>query len=87
MRGLDEGAIAYVHEQLLAARRRGAGILMISEDLDELLSLADRVAVIHQGRLTAPFDPKQVAVRDIGLMMAGQAAGRAAAGAEAEHAH
>jgi len=88
VRGLDEGAIAYVHEQLLAARTRGAGILMISEDLDEILSLADRVAVMHHGTLTPTFDPKQVDVRDIGLMMAGHGADVSAGPGEAEsHAH
>jgi len=83
VRGLDEGAIAYVHERLLDARARGAGILMISEDLDELLSLADRIAVIHEGHLTATFDPKTMDVRDIGLMMAGQRVGETGPAEEA----
>ena len=52
-RGLDVGAVSHVHEQLLAARRRGAAILLISEDLDELLSLSDRIAVMYRGRLSA----------------------------------
>ena len=71
VRGLDEGAIAYVHERLLAARRDGAGLLLISEDLDELLALADRVAVIYRGRLSETHDVGEVTVRDLGLMMAG----------------
>ncbi len=75
VRGLDEGAIAYVHEQLLAARQRGAGILLITEDLDEILALADRVAVIYRGRLGPTYDVKAVTVRDLGLMMAGQGVG------------
>ena len=54
-RGLDVGAVGYVHEQLLAARERGAGVLLISEDLDELLALSDRVAVMYRGRLSAPM--------------------------------
>ena len=73
-RGLDEGAIAYVHGQLLEARRRGAGILLISEDLDELLSLADRIVVMYRGRLR---EAGGEAARDkarIGLMMSGQEA-------------
>ena len=49
-RGLDVGAVAFVHGRLLDARRRGAGIVLISEDLDELLRLSDRVAVMHRGR-------------------------------------
>ena len=72
VRGLDEGAIAYVHECLLAARREGAGILLITEDLDELLALADRVAVMYRGRLSETYAVKEVSVRELGLMMAGQ---------------
>ncbi len=78
-RGLDVGAVAYVHEQLLAARERGAAILLISEDLDELMSLAGRVAVMYRGRLSVPMPRAEVTLQDIGLMMAGQ-------GFEAEHA-
>ncbi|MEQ8968040.1 MAG: ABC transporter ATP-binding protein [Azospirillaceae bacterium] len=70
-RGLDVGAIAYVHGQLLAARERGAGVLLISEDLDEVLALADRVAVIHGGRLTAPQPAGELDTRRLGLLMAG----------------
>ena len=71
-RGLDVGAVAYVHEQLLAARARGAGVLLISEDLDELLALSDSVCVMYRGQLTSPMDRKQVTVQTLGLMMAGQ---------------
>ncbi len=71
VRGLDEGAIAYVQEQLLAARQRGAAILLISEDLDELLALSDRIAVIFHGRLSESFDPQERSVAEIGLLMAG----------------
>ncbi|MDP9137477.1 MAG: ABC transporter ATP-binding protein [Pseudomonadota bacterium] len=70
-RGLDVGAVNYVHEQLLAARRRGAAILLISEDLDELLSLSDRIAVMYRGRLSS-FEPRAaVSTTSLGLMMAG----------------
>ncbi|MFD2205439.1 ABC transporter ATP-binding protein [Kiloniella antarctica] len=72
VRGLDEGAIAYVHEQLLAARKRGAGILLISEDLDELFSLCDRICVMYHGKLTQPYEAKSVSTSQVGLMMAGQ---------------
>ncbi len=71
VRGLDEGAIAYVQTQLLAARQRGAGILLISEDLDELMSLCDKIVVMYHGSLSAPFAPSQKTVQEIGLMMAG----------------
>jgi general nucleoside transport system ATP-binding protein len=71
-RGLDVGAVAYVHEQLLAARGRGAGVLLISEDLDELLALSDRVCVMFQGKLSPPTPRAGVSIQNLGLMMAGQ---------------
>ena len=70
--GLDVGAIAYVHEQLLTARSRGAAILLISEDLDELLELSDYIQVLYQGRLSQPQRVEDVSLADIGLLMAGQ---------------
>jgi simple sugar transport system ATP-binding protein len=71
-RGLDVGAVNYVHEQLLAARKRGAAILLISEDIDELLSLSDRVAVMFRGQLSSASPRESVRIKDLGLMMAGQ---------------
>ena len=71
-RGLDVGAVNYVHEQLLAARKRGAAILLISEDLDELLSLSDQVAVMYRGQLSAARPRSTVSIADLGLAMAGQ---------------
>lgn len=71
-RGLDLGAVTYVHQQLLNARDRGAGILLISEDLDELLSLCDRLCVLYQGKLSAPMPTETVSLQTIGLMMAGK---------------
>ena len=50
-RGLDIGASEYVHEQLLLERKKGTAILLISEDLDEILALADRIAVIYEGKI------------------------------------
>jgi ABC-type uncharacterized transport system ATPase subunit len=70
-RGLDVGAVNYVHEQLLAARKRGAAILLISEDLDELLSLSDRVAVMFRGQLSNASPRESTSIKDLGLMMAG----------------
>ena len=72
VRGLDEGAIAYVQTQLFEARKRGAAILLISEDLDELLSLCDRIAVIYQGVLSEALPAAERSVTQLGLMMAGQ---------------
>lgn len=70
-RGLDEGAIASVHAELLAARTRGAAILLISEDLDEVLALADRIQAIVKGRLSRPIRAEDADARSVGLMMAG----------------
>ena len=80
--GLDIGAVAYVHQQLLDAIARGAAMLLISEDLDEIFALADRVAVLHHGRLSAARPTTQWTLADIGLAMTGSNAGQGA-----EHAH
>ncbi len=80
VRGLDEGAIAYVQSRLLQARADGAGILLISEDLDELFALSDRIAVMYHGRLTAPQDTASLTIGDVGLLMSGHEA-------EVAHAH
>jgi len=84
-RGLDEGAIAYVQSQLLAARERGASILLISEDLDELLALTDRLAVIQQGHLSKARPTSDWTITDLGLAMSVQ---RTEAGLDGvRHAH
>jgi simple sugar transport system ATP-binding protein len=70
-RGLDVGAVNYVHEQLLAVRRAGGSILLISEDLDEILSLADRIVVMYRGRLSRSMPRAEYSIERIGLMMAG----------------
>ncbi|HFC04082.1 MAG TPA: ABC transporter ATP-binding protein [Rhizobiales bacterium] len=71
VRGLDEGAISFVHQQLLNARRDGVGILLISEDLDEIFSIADRVAVIYHGRISPTLNVRKTNIRQIGAMMGG----------------
>jgi general nucleoside transport system ATP-binding protein len=79
-RGLDVGATAEVHRRLLEARARGVAIVLISEDLDELLALSDRVAVMARGRLSEARAVESVTREQLGLMMAGhhaQAAGDA----------
>jgi ABC-type uncharacterized transport system ATPase subunit len=70
-RGLDVGAIAYVHGRLLAARQRGAAILLISEDLEEIMALSDRILVMSRGRLSTPSARGERSVRDIAELMAG----------------
>lgn len=72
-RGLDEGAVAEIHRRLLEARAAGAGILLISEDLDEIFRLADRVQVIFKGRLSASVPIQAATETMLGLMMAGEA--------------
>ncbi len=70
-RGLDVGAQADVHRRLLAARAAGAAVLLISEDLDELLQLSDRVLVMHRGRVTDAGPTAQLDRARVGLLMAG----------------
>lgn len=70
-RGLDEGAIAAVHAELLAARAEGAAILLISEELEEAVQLSDRIQAIVKGRLSRPVMAADADSRKLGLMMAG----------------
>ncbi|MBK6865131.1 MAG: ABC transporter ATP-binding protein [Ideonella sp.] len=72
--GLDIGAVAYVHQQLLDACAAGSAVLLISEDLDEIFALADRIAVIHHGRLSAARPAAEWTMAAIGLAMTGAAA-------------
>jgi simple sugar transport system ATP-binding protein len=69
--GLDVGATEYVRAQLTAQRDAGAGVLLISEDLEELLALADRIVVMFEGRLVGRFARGAVDVDRLGLLMAG----------------
>ena len=69
--GLDIGAVAYVQQQLIAARDAGAAVLLISDDLDEVLALGDRVAVMHAGQLTEALPAEAWTRESIGLAMAG----------------
>ena len=71
-RGLDEGAISAVHRMLLAARQSGSAILLISEDLEEIMALADRIAVMFDGRLSEPMPNSNVDPVELGLMMTGE---------------
>ncbi len=71
--GLDIGAVAYVHQQLLDACAAGSAVLLISEDLDEIFALADRIAVMHHGRLGEARPVAEWTLASIGLAMAGDA--------------
>ncbi len=72
-RGLDVGAIESVHAYLREAAARGLAILLISEDLDEILALADRIAVMYEGQIVGEVDAGTATVEEIGLLMAGHA--------------
>ncbi|MBN1837560.1 MAG: ABC transporter ATP-binding protein [Spirochaetales bacterium] len=69
--GLDVGATEYIRRQLLERRRQGMAILLVSEDLEEILELSDRIAVIYEGQFMGTLAPKQARMEEIGLMMAG----------------
>ena len=70
-RGLDVGSIEYIHSQIVAQRDRGAAILIVSTELDEVMALTDRLLVMYRGQIVAELDPKQVTPADVGLYMAG----------------
>ena len=70
-RGVDIGAAEYIHERLIAQREQGTAVLVVSEDLDEVLALADRVAVMFEGWIVAVIDRSECTVEDLGLLMAG----------------
>jgi general nucleoside transport system ATP-binding protein len=81
-RGLDVGAVASFHDLLLAQRQRGCAILLIAEDLDELFTLSDRIAVMHAGHIVAAVNRDEANRAAIGLLMAGEAAPGQASAAE-----
>ena len=67
----DVGAVGYVHRKLIEARERGAALLLISEDLEEILALSDRIIVMSKGRLSTPSARGERTVRELGELMAG----------------
>ena len=70
-RGLDVGAIEYIHSQLVSERDKGKAILLVSLELDEVMSLSDRILVMYEGKIVGEFDPKKITVQELGLYMAG----------------
>ena len=70
-RGLDVGAIEYIHRQLVAQRDEGKAVLLVSLELDEVMNLSDRILVIYEGEIVGEFDPKKTTVEELGLYMAG----------------
>lgn len=70
-RGLDVGAIEYIHKQIVAERDRGKAVLLVSLELDEVMNLSDRILVMYEGEIVGEFDPKKTTVQELGLYMAG----------------
>ena len=70
-RGLDVGAIEYIHKQLVAERDKGRAILLVSLELDEVMSLSDRILVMYEGEIVGELDPAATTVQELGLYMAG----------------
>ena len=70
-RGLDVGAIEYIHSQLVHQRDAGKAVLLVSLELDEVMNLSDRILVMYEGEIVGEFDPKQTTVEELGLYMAG----------------
>lgn len=82
-RGLDVGAAQFVHERFLEVREAGGAILLISEDLEELFLLSDRIAVMYEGRVVDTLPIADATVRKVGLLMAGGVSTSVAAGRDA----
>ena len=70
-RGLDVGAIEYIHSQLVAQRDQGKAVLLVSLELDEVMNLSDRILVMYEGEIVGELDPKETTVQELGLYMAG----------------
>ena len=70
-RGLDVGAIEFVHSQLVAQRDAGKAVLLVSLELEEVMNLSDRILVMYEGEIVGEFDPKTVTAEELGLYMAG----------------
>ncbi len=70
-RGLDVGAIEFIHSEIVKKRDNGAAILLISLELDEVMSLSDRILVMYEGEIVGELDPKKTTVQELGLYMAG----------------
>jgi simple sugar transport system ATP-binding protein len=70
-RGLDVGAIEYIHNQLISIRDEGKAILLISLELDEVMNISDRILVIYEGEIVANVKPDEVTIQELGLYMAG----------------
>ncbi|MDO9120863.1 MAG: heme ABC transporter ATP-binding protein, partial [Anaerolineaceae bacterium] len=70
-RGLDVGSIEYIHNRLLAKRDEGCAVLLVSTELDEVMQLSDRIAVLYRGKIISILDAKTASKEQLGLLMAG----------------
>ncbi len=70
-RGLDVGAIEFIHKRLIEQRDKGKAVLLVSFELDEIMNISDRIAVIYEGKIVAIVDPKETTEQELGLLMAG----------------
>jgi simple sugar transport system ATP-binding protein len=70
-RGIDVGSIEFIHQRLVQARDNGKAVLLISADLEEILSLSDRIAVMYEGEIVGTLDPEEATEERLGLMMTG----------------
>ena len=70
-RGLDVGAIEYIHQQLVRQRDSGKAVLLVSLELDEVMNLSDRILVIYEGSIVADLNPQDITAQELGLYMAG----------------
>lgn len=75
-RGLDVGAIEYIHKQIVAERDAGKGILLVSLELDEVMQLSDRILVIYEGQIVADLDRRPLTVQELGLYMPARRGGQ-----------
>jgi simple sugar transport system ATP-binding protein len=70
-RGLDVGAIEYVHKQLVERRDAGKAVLLVSLELEEVMNVSDRILVIYEGEIVGELNPKNTTVQELGLYMSG----------------
>lgn len=70
-RGLDVGAVEYIHKKIVEERDKGTAVLLISLELDEVINVSDRILVIYEGAITGELDPKKTTMQELGLYMAG----------------
>ncbi|WP_311406691.1 ABC transporter ATP-binding protein [Liquorilactobacillus uvarum] len=71
-RGVDIGAIEYIHEKIIEQRNAGRGVLLVSFELEEILKLSDRVVVMHEGQIVGEIDPRDTSSEELGMLMAGK---------------